>query len=301
MSMDTVDRLTVYTLSEDYTGYDSLFWASFGISFLLRIESGGGVKNILFDTASDPEPVLHNMELLGLSPGAIDAVVLSHRHFDHTGGLAGVVRAIGREDLPIIVHPRIFEITVNKVPYMEPHRSRLYLNEGLSGENRKENITALGGRWVPVQDPFPLLPGVTTTGEIKDEDKVSCEKDPHLPLFDIRDTEVIEASAVDDVSLCINTSEGLIVITGCSHAGIVSIVKKAVGITGIERIRAVIGGFHLVNADKPLIEKTVKALSDRGVERIYSGHCTGINAELKLREVFGERFERLHSGKTIEF
>jgi len=301
MRGETVERLTVYTLSEDYAGYDSLFWASFGISFLLQIQSGGGKKTLLFDTASDPEPVLHNMQLLRLSPEDIDAVILSHRHFDHTGGLAGVVRAINKEDIPIIVHPRIFDITVNAAPYLEPHRSRIYLNEGLSGENRKENISSLGGRWFSVKDPFPVLPGVMTTGEIEDEEKVSYERDPHLNLFDIRDGELIKASAVDDISLCINTSGGLIVVTGCSHAGIVSITKKAIRIMGIDRVKAVIGGFHLINADDELIDKTVKDLAEMQIEKIYSGHCTGGEAEHRLRQVFGKRFQRLHSGKVIEF
>jgi 7,8-dihydropterin-6-yl-methyl-4-(beta-D-ribofuranosyl)aminobenzene 5'-phosphate synthase len=301
MRSETVERLTVYTLSEDYAGYDSLFWASFGISFLLQIQSGGGKKTLLFDTASDPEPVLHNMQLLQLSPENIDAIILSHRHFDHTGGLAGVVRAISKEDIPIIVHPRIFDITVNEAPYLEPHRSRIYLNEGLSGENRKETISSLGGRWFSVKDPFPVFPGVMTTGEIEDEEKVPYERDPHLKLFDIRDGELIKASAVDDISLCINTSGGLIVVTGCSHAGIVSITKKAIRIMGVDRVKAVIGGFHLINADDELIDKTVKDLAEMQIEKIYSGHCTGSEAEHRLRQVFGNRFERLHSGRVIEF
>jgi 7,8-dihydropterin-6-yl-methyl-4-(beta-D-ribofuranosyl)aminobenzene 5'-phosphate synthase len=301
MSGETVDRLTVYTLSEDTTGYDSLFWASFGISFLLQVQSGGGKKTILFDTASDPEPVLHNMKLLQLSPDTIDAIILSHRHFDHTGGLAGILRAINKPDIPIIVHPRIFDITVNAAPYLEPHRSRIYLNEGLSGENRKEHITSLGGRWFSVKNPFPVLPGVMTTGEIEDEEKVSYERDPHLNLFDIRDGELINASAVDDVSLCIHTSQGLIVVTGCSHAGIVSITKKAIRIMGVDRVKAIIGGFHLINADDNLIDRTVKDLAEMQIEQIYSGHCTGSDAEYKLRQVFGSRFHRLHSGRVIEF
>ena len=301
MNGETVDRLTVYTLAEDYTGYDSLFWASFGISFLLQIESGGGKKTLLFDTASDPEPVLHNMELLGLSPGSIDVIILSHRHFDHTGGLAGILRAIDREDVPIIVHPRIFDVTVNKSPYLEPHRSRLFLNEGLSGENRREKVSSLGGSWLPVKQPFPVLPGVVTTGEIDDEEKVSYERDPKLALFDVRDGELMKASAVDDLSLCINTSGGLVVVTGCSHAGVVSITKKATRVMEVDRVRAIVGGFHLVNADEKLIDRTVQDLAEMKIEKIYSGHCTGVNAEHRLRQVFGERFDRLHSGMVIEF
>ena len=94
MNIGTVDSLQIYTVSEDYTGYDSLFWASFGISLLLRVSVGGGEKMILFDTASDSEPVIHNLELLGIDPKAIDMIFLSHSHFDHTGGLSGILKKI---------------------------------------------------------------------------------------------------------------------------------------------------------------------------------------------------------------
>ena len=103
MREGTVDRLRIYTLSEDYTGYDSPFWASFGISFLLHVIVGEGEKKILFDTASDAEPVLHNMKLFGIAPESIDVIVLSHSHFDHTGGLAGILKEIHKKEVPIII------------------------------------------------------------------------------------------------------------------------------------------------------------------------------------------------------
>jgi len=301
MSIGTIDNLTLYTLSEDYTGYDSLFWASFGISFLLQIQSGGGRKTVLFDTASDSEPILHNMKLLQLSPKDIDMIILSHRHFDHTGGLAGILSEIEKEEVPIIAHPRIFDITVNAEPYMESYRSRIYLNEGLSVKNSKENIESLGGKWYAVRDPFRIMPGVMTTGEIEEEAKVSYEKNPHLNLLDIREGGLTQASVLDDISLCINIDDSLIVVTGCSHAGIVSITKKAMRIMGVKKVRSIIGGFHLINADDVVIDKTVKDLADMKIDRIYSGHCTGIKAEHRLRLVFEDRFERLHSGKIISF
>jgi 7,8-dihydropterin-6-yl-methyl-4-(beta-D-ribofuranosyl)aminobenzene 5'-phosphate synthase len=140
-----------------------------------------------------------------------------------------------------------------------------------------------------------------TTGEIDDGEKVPYERDPKLPLLDVRDGELKKASAVDDISLCINSSEGLIVVTGCSHAGVVSITKKAIRVMNADRVKAVIGGFHLINADDELIDKTVRDLAELQIDRVYSGHCTGVKAELRLRKVFGERFERLHSGMVVEF
>jgi 7,8-dihydropterin-6-yl-methyl-4-(beta-D-ribofuranosyl)aminobenzene 5'-phosphate synthase len=301
MSIGHVDSLTVYTLAEDYTGYDSLCWASFGISFLLRIESGGGMKSVLFDTASDAEPVLHNMALLQLSPEEIDLIVLSHRHFDHTGGLAGIVREIGREDVPIIAHPNIFDATANAEPYMEPSRSRIYLDVGLSGENRKERVESSGGRWWTVRDPFPVAPGVITTGEIREEEKIAYEKNPRLNILDIKDGRAAQASVLDDISLCICIDDGLVIVTGCSHAGIVSIAKKAMRVTGIDRIISIIGGFHLCHADDDVIERTVRDLESMKIDRIYSGHCTGVNAENRLRQVLKDKFQRLHSGRIITF
>ncbi len=301
MKIGTVDSLKVYTLSEDYTGYDSLCWASFGISFLLQIESGEGKKTVLFDTASDSEPVLHNMKLLQLSPKDIDMIILSHRHFDHTGGLAGILEEIGKEEVPIIAHPGIFDTTVNAKPYMEASRSRIHLNVGLSGKNSKENIESLGGTWYAVRDPFLVLPGVMTTGEIEEEAKVSYEKNPNLNLLDIRDGGLLQASVLDDISLCININESLIIVTGCSHAGIVSITKKAMLITGIKKVGSIIGGFHLINADDAVIEKTVKDLENMEIDRIFCGHCTGTRAEHRLHQVFKDRFQRLHSGRVISF
>ena len=301
MNPGKVDRLTIYTLSEDYSGYDSPFWGSFGISFLLHIECGEGEKKILFDTASDAEPVLHNMKLFGISPENIDVIFLSHRHFDHTGGLAGILKEIGREEVPIIAHPEVFGITIMPKPYLEPYRSHIYLNQGLASRNSKENIEALGGRWYLVRDPMHLMTGVTTTGEIGTAEKVAHEKEPYIRLLDIEGGNITPALIRDDISLIVNTPKGLVIITGCSHAGIISIVKKAVSITGISNVAGVVGGLHLLDAGREAVDQTINDLKEIHVEKIYAGHCTGFEAEYKLRQIFSKDFERLCSGKVIVF
>ncbi len=301
MNPGKVESLKIYTLSEDYTGYDSPFWASFGISFLLHIKSGEGEKKILFDTATDAEPVLHNMKLLEIDPHDIDVIFLSHSHFDHTGGLADILKEIGKDEIPIIAHPEIFNISIMPEPYPEPYRSSIYLNQGLSGKNSKENIEKLGGRWYLTGDPMNLMTGVMTTGEIKSDDKVDYERVPNIDLLDLKDGKLIPTMVRDDISLSVNTQKGLIIITGCSHAGIVSIVKKAIKITGIKNVEGVVGGFHLLSANSGVIDQTIKDLRSLNVDRIYSGHCTGFEAEYRFRKIFSRDFERLSSGKIITF
>ena len=301
MSEKKTDSLKIYVLAEDYTGYDSLFWASFGISFLLHIKVQEGEKRILFDTATDAEPVLHNMALFGIRPQDIDAIVLSHSHFDHTGGLAGIVQEIGKKEIPIIAHPNIFVVSVMPEPYMEPHRSRIYLNVNLSGENSKENIERLGGSWYLVDDPIRLMPGVMTTGEIKKAEKVDYEKEPNIPLLDLEQGKLKPSTIRDEMSLAVNTAKGLVVITGCSHPGIVSTVRKCMKLTGIKKVAGIVGGFHLVHASSKAIDQTIGDLKTMNAQEIYSGHCTGFEAEYRFRKMFGHAFKRLHSGMVIDF
>ena len=301
MNIGKVESLKIFTLSEDYAGYDSLFWASFGISLLLCIKSGEGEKNILFDTASDAEPVLHNMNLLGINRKEIDIIFLSHSHFDHTGGLAEILKEIDKADVPVIAHPEIFNISIIPEPYLEPYRSSIYLNQGLSVKNMRKNVEDLGGRWYLARDPLRLMPGVMTTGEISADDKVDFEKRPNINLLDLKDGKLVPSQVRDDISLCVNTEKGLVIITGCAHAGIVSIVKKSISISGNDNVYAILGGFHLLHARDQQIDKTITGLRDLSVKEIYSGHCTGTEAEYRMKNIFKDRFKRLHSGKIIEF
>lgn len=301
MNKGKVDRLRIYTLSEDYTGYDSPFWASFGISFLLHIKVGEGEKKILFDTASDAEPVLHNMKLFGIAPESIDVIVLSHSHFDHTGGLAGILKEIHKKDVPIISNPKIFGISIMPEPYLEPYKSHIYLNQGLTSENSKGNIESLGGRWYLTSDPLHLMPGVMTTGEIKKEEKVSYEKEPYIKLLDLEDGKLMPSMIKDEISISVNMPKGLVVVTGCSHAGVVSTVNKSIKINGSSRVRGIVGGFHLIDASSKAIDQTINDLKNLDVKRIYSGHCTGFEAEYRLRKSFREDFVRLSSGMVIDF
>lgn len=285
-----VEELKIFVLAEDHAGYDSLFWAQFGTSFLIKCKTGDVEKNILFDAAIFAEPILHNMKLLGLDPKKdIDMIALSHCHFDHTGGLVGMLKEIGKQNIPLIAHPDISRTVVE----MESHLWSI----GLTTENTKESIEREGAKWILTKEPMKLAPGVMTSGEIERD----FEKKVTLASYNLEAGRLVKDEILDDMSLYLDTEEGLVIVSSCSHAGIVNMVKQGMKLTGEERVRAVIGGYHLIDADEERVKLTVKALKDLGVEKIYTGHCTGLKAEAVFLDSFGEKFEELHSGKIIRF
>jgi len=299
MKLRTVDDLRLYVLSEDCAGYDTLFWAQFGISFLVDVRLGASRLRILFDTACDAGPILHNMELLGLDPRSVDLIVLSHHHIDHTGGLAGMLQSMEKPAVAIVAHPEVFKTSVMTTPYAdEEHFPHLTL--GLSGANRKEEVERLGGEWVLAREPMRLMAGVATTGEIAQEEKAPFEAGPYEGLRHIEDGCLHPDYIRDEIGLVVNTRQGLVLITGCSHPGIVSMARKARDVGGGERLYAIVGGFHLIDASEERVDAAVEGLLDVGVSRLYTGHCTGAPAERKLQDAFPEGFNRFYSGKVID-
>ncbi|MGM0689753.1 MAG: MBL fold metallo-hydrolase [Bacillota bacterium] len=284
-----MESIEITVLIDDNAGYDSGLLGQHGVAFLLEARTDRGWKTVLFDTGRSAETVLQNMKLLGKDPGKIDMVILSHCHFDHTGGLSGILEAIGRSRIPVIAHPSIYRSNFTVKPALRP--------VGISPENSREKISKNGGELILTEEPLPLMPGAVTTGEIKEH--ASFETAPTLSLLTIENGKMVMDFMKDDLSLIFILPRGLAIVTGCSHAGIVSIIKSAVQLTGIDQIAAVIGGFHLIDADENRINRTVEALTDMKIGKIYSGHCTGLKAEAKMLQYLGEGFHKLHSGMKI--
>ncbi|ASJ09200.1 MBL fold metallo-hydrolase [Thermococcus siculi] len=274
--------MKVYVLVEDYSGYESPFLAQHGVSFL--VEKDG--KRILFDTGQSAEPILHNMKLLGIEPSSIDYVFLSHCHYDHTGGLLGILKAVGRR-IPVIAHPEIFRRHFTMSPYLR----------SVGIPFRRAEIEELADLYLTPK-PLEIVEGIRSTGEVRSREEFERG---HLQVYTIKNGQVQEDTIMDDMSLVAKTPEGLVIISGCSHAGIVSIVRHAIRLTGEKRVRAVIGGFHLIDASEERIERTVREFLELGVKEVYTGHCTGLRAEAAFLKAYGERFRKLHSGMVVEF
>jgi 7,8-dihydropterin-6-yl-methyl-4-(beta-D-ribofuranosyl)aminobenzene 5'-phosphate synthase len=283
-----VESVKIFTLLDNYAKFDSPFLAQHGLSILLNITTKNVEKNLLLDTGSTADTILHNMNILGLKPDSIDMIFLSHCHYDHTGGLIGLLEAINKE-VPIIAHPSIFRENYS-------FRPSLQFNPVMTEEHSKQAINDNKGRLVLIHEPFNLMDGVISTGEV--ERTVDFEG-PGIEAYNVKDGKIVHDALMDDMSLVINIkNKGLFVVTGCSHAGIINILKHAMKITGINRIYGVMGGFHLISATDERINKTISFFQEMNIELVLGGHCTGFNALSKMADELGEKLRCLNSGLT---
>ncbi|MDA3951310.1 MAG: MBL fold metallo-hydrolase [Spirochaeta sp.] len=308
-----LNSLTVTILAEDSVGYETPFLGQHGVSFLLEARSGELVRRVLVDVAQLPQPLLHNMAILDIDPTTIDAIVLTHCHYDHTQGLTEIVRAVGNRDLPVIAHPDIFRPNFETVPTLR--------HIGVMNSDTREAITAAGGMFFPVRDPLQLLPGLTTSGEVP---RTTAYENRETNLKTIRDGRVEVDPMIDELSVYATVQGvGTVVVTGCSHAGVVNIARHARTVAGTQdsggtgdgtrpaegntalagsaQVAAIIGGFHLIEADAERIRKTVADLHTEGVGHIYAGHCTGFPAQAALYSTFGDAFTPLRTGQQFTF
>ncbi len=253
-----------------------------GLAFWIETEDG----TVLFDTGQTAGVLSHNMSLLNLDVKDIDAVAISHAHFDHTGGLEAV----------LLENPEVIMIANKDV-----FRSKYSLHDGkyeASGfefsrdEYEKRTVIRLSS------EPLEIFPNLWTTGEIMNRDEPEGRSARHY----VREGgKFVPDPYRDDMALVLKTQDGLAVICGCCHAGLLNTLFH------VERsfedpIMAVLGGTHLMTAEGKLLDHVINVLDER-----YSGllffpnHCTGDDAIKALTKAFGERVQPFPAGKTVTF
>ncbi len=283
-------RLKITVIAEDSVGYDTPYLGQHGISFLLTAEREGVVKNILVDVAQDSAALIENINRMQIAISCIDAVVLTHCHYDHTRGVAKILREIGGKDIPVIAHPDIFRTNFISDPYLK--------SIGIMDGDRREDIESSGGILYLARNALEIMPALISTGEVEiitDFEKVG------MSLFTIENGQVKGDLMQDDISVVANVrGKGLVIVTGCSHAGIVNIIKQSIKLTGTKKIHGIIGGFHLIEASEERIQKTALALKKFNPDWVYAGHCTGFKAQVELYNIFKEQFSPLHTGMIVE-
>ncbi|NMH99282.1 MBL fold metallo-hydrolase [Pseudonocardia sp. K10HN5] len=248
--------------------------AEHGFSALVTTRRGASTHTVLFDTGVSPGGLAVNIERLGLDAGAIEAVVLSHGHFDHAGGFAGLARLRGRSGLPLTVHPLVWSrrrfAPADRPPWELPTLSRSALQaEGFEVIERRQ--------------PSLLLDGsILITGEVDRTTEFERGLPMHEAWLDGRWEP--DPLILDDQSVVVHVrGRGLVVITGCGHAGAVNIARHALRLTGVDRLHALLGGFHLTGpAFEPIIEPTVAALAEMTPDLLVPAHCTGWKAQHRL-------------------
>lgn len=247
-----------------------------GFSALVDVElPGGHWHRVLFDAGISPDGMVNNMSRLGLAPDSIESVVCSHGHFDHTTGLDGLARALGgRAKLPALIHPEFWSKRRLALPGREPFELPTTSRRGLQD---------LGFDIVERPEPsFLFGASVLITGEVARTTDFEQGMLVHQALRN--GSWEPDPLILDDQALVIDVrGRGLVVLTGCGHAGIVNIVRYARALTGVERVHAVLGGFHLTGGlFESIIEPTVDKLAALAPDIVLPAHCTGWRAMHQL-------------------
>lgn len=265
--------------------------AQHGFSAMLDVVKGGSTHRFLFDTGMTPTGMVDNMRRLGLDPGDVEVLVMSHGHFDHCTGLDGFVQAVGRPNVPVLLHPEFWtrrRINVpGRTPFELPSTSKRALLEAGFEVIEQERPSFLFERSVLVTGEVPRTTDFEVGFAVHEAERdEGWEPDPLI---------------LDDQALVVNVRDrGLVVVTGCGHAGVVNTCRYAQRLTGVDRLHAVIGGFHLNGPlFEPVIPPTVEAFEDLAPEWLVPTHCTGWKATHALAARLPDAF--LPSSVGTEF
>ena len=262
-----------------------------GFSALVRVRIGTRDHTILFDAGVTPTGVVENARRLDLSLADVETIVLSHGHWDHVAGMEGIASVLGLRNLPVLIHPEFWSRRRIAIPGMEPAELPSTSRAALEG---------VGFTIVEERQPSFLLDGaVLVTGEV---DRTTPFETGFMGHEALRGSSwEPDPLILDDQALVLKIADrGLVVLTGCGHAGIVNIVRHVQRLTGEGRIAAVIGGFHLSGPMfEPIIEPTVAAFDELAPELLMPAHCTGWKAMHRLAARFPEAFVPSTVGTTI--
>lgn len=292
-----VDKLTVWVLTDNYYDrnrvdvkntkrYRSLsgksIHAEHGISFYIETLVSGKASICMFDFGLDPVGVMNNIAILGIEVGKANAFGLSHGHFDHFTGAISILK----QNRSRIAGGTPFYVGE------EAFARRFALPPGAKeptdlGQLKKEDLEALGLKVVEVKAPVEIVPGAYFTGNI--ERVTAYEK--VSKIFLIKRGENLEHDTFPgEQALFFKVKgKGLVVLSGCAHAGIVNTVRQAQKIAGTDKIHAIMGGFHLINAKPEIIQSTVTDIKAMKPDMIVPAHCTGFEAVVAFsREMPGE-------------
>jgi 7,8-dihydropterin-6-yl-methyl-4-(beta-D-ribofuranosyl)aminobenzene 5'-phosphate synthase len=267
--------------------------AEHGYSVLLTVHRNDESRSVLYDAGLSREAAIHNLDVLGLDVKHVEDMVLSHGHADHHGGLEGMLRRIGRKNLPFILHPdawqdrKIVFPTGTEIHLPPPSRKIL--------EDQEVKILEERG-------PTLLLDGtVLVSGQV--ERLTSFEKG--FPIHHVRHNGGWRPDPWiwDDQGIICNVKgRGLVVVSSCSHSGVVNVLQNARRITGVEKVHAFIGGFHLTGGIfEKIIPETIEQLKQIGPDIVVPGHCTGWKAVHQIARLLPESYVPTSVGTQILF
>ena len=270
----------------------SLPIAEHGYSALIRVRRGKKEGAILFDTGVSKRGLLYNMDALEIGTKDLQAVILSHGHADHALGLPGLVERLGKQRLPLILHPDAFL----ERKLVLPNGDEVQLPAPRVADFRRENIEL-------VMEPKPsaLIDNmILVSGEVSRTSSFELGFPIHHAKRD--GNWEPDPLILDDQCAIMNVRDkGLVIVTGCGHSGIINILQNAQSITGVQKIHAVIGGFHLSGAlFEKIIPPTIDELEKIRPQYLMPGHCTGWVATHRIARVLPDSFIPSSVGTTLQ-
>jgi 7,8-dihydropterin-6-yl-methyl-4-(beta-D-ribofuranosyl)aminobenzene 5'-phosphate synthase len=301
-----IDRLTLTIVTDNY--YDALrpdppigkrfrtfpgasIHAEHGFACHLETVIDGKSHFFMFDYGVDPRGIINNMALLGIDPGMIDAFGLSHGHFDHWSGLLAILGR-ARPGIRLYVGEEVFARRFSRRPGSDDLIDL--------GRLEEEAIARLGiAEIVEAREAVEVIPGCYLTGKIE---RVT-DYEQGSPNLIIQKGATFEQDHFpgEQAVVCNVAGKGLVILSGCAHAGIVNTVRHAQYLTKIEKVHAVIGGFHLINAAPERIEKTISDIKQIAPDYIIPAHCTGFEAIAHLTTAMPRQCILNTAGTRYEF
>lgn len=247
-----------------------------------------GSHRVLFDTGQGLA-LQHNALTLGIDLARADAIVLSHGHYDHVGGLESVLSVAPRAAL--YMHPRAIEpkFSGSGGGSTGRHISQAFLEQ--------ERFRAPGRMVVQSVEPHEVVPGVWMTGEIPRTNDFEDTGGPFFLDADLRQADPL----LDDQALFFTADEGVVVVLGCAHAGVINTLACVSRLTGHDRIHAALGGMHLEHASPHRMAQTFVGFHHYHVQRLGPMHCTGPRATIAFCNAFGDRCECAAAGTRFSF
>lgn len=312
-TLKTVDKIEFLTLQDNYIEMTAMdgnmvisraaplkegeirasVLAEHGFSALVEITTDGRTHALLFDFGFSENGAAQNAATLGADMTKVEAAALSHGHSDHTGGMKKLVAMIGKKDIPFLVHPSVF-----KSPRYLKYAEELKIN---FPKLTRKMFQDAGLCVVETEKPYLLLEDtILFLGEIPPTS--DFEKGwslPHCLKNGKEERDAIE----DDTSIVMNIKEkGLVILSGCAHSGIINTVHYAMKVTGIDKIHAVMGGFHLSGPFfEPIIDRTAQELQKLNPAYVIPTHCTGRKAIMEIEKRMPRQFILNMSGTKLTF
>ena len=313
MTIKEVDRVEILVLQDNYIDIASgdsneivhramplvgvelknTILAEHGFSALVTVSVGDQIRNLLFDFGLSEFGAAFNAEALKADLTGVEAMAISHGHPDHTGGLKQLTERVGKKDIELVVHPAAFR-----------HPRYIKITEDFKiyfPAFTKEMVKDVGLKLVETKDPYSLLDNASLfLGEIP---RVT-DFEMGMPNAYYQEGEEEKWDAIEDDTAVVFylKGKGLIVLSGCAHAGIINTTKYAKEVTGIDKIHAIMGGFHLTGSHfEPFIDVTTEAIMDLSPDYVIPTHCTGRKAINFMEKEMPNQFLLCMAGTKMIF